>query len=523
MANSSSQKPLELSVANLGPIVKGEIDLRPMTVFVGPSNTGKSYLAILIYALHRFFNRGFRDGQYWRHRAMFRTPRRRRNDLRLESMSDREISDFVKCARNLAESVSHGGQSDKNGIQLPETVASLVRKEISEYLGELSEAIHRDILRSFGVADASGLIRHRSRGGLKVTTTQRVSGDIDSTDPISHTFTTKTANTKPQSSIPETFPLYIDEVDDEPSMFFDLAMEFRFELQERNDEDKRLAVANLIGGLSDLVVPNTVGPLNRTAYYLPADRTGIMHAHLVAVASGLERLTDTGLRQNAPLPELSGVLVDFLTQLMRLGRYPGATAPGRELATRLERKILGGDIQIEESVIGYPEFYYRPDGWKRPLPLMNTSSMVSELAPVVLYLRHIVHPGEVLIIEEPESHLHPAMQVEFIRHLAAAVRSGVRIMITTHSEWVLDELANLVRLFGLSDRSRKGIPSADFALNPSDVGVWLFEPDRRLRGSVVREIPFEEEIGGFRSGFDEVAMATYNDYAQISNRLGGSE
>ncbi len=46
----------KLSVTNFGPIASAEIDLRPLTVFVGPSNTGKSYLAILIYALHRFFN-----------------------------------------------------------------------------------------------------------------------------------------------------------------------------------------------------------------------------------------------------------------------------------------------------------------------------------------------------------------------------------------------------------------------------------------------------------------------------------
>ena len=42
-----------------------------------------------------------------------------------------------------------------------------------------------------------------------------------------------------------------------------------------------------------------------------------------------------------------------------------------------------------------------------------------------------------LIIEEPESHLHPKMQVEFIRQLAAVVHSGIRVMLTTHSEWVL--------------------------------------------------------------------------------------
>ena len=86
---------------------------------------------------------------------------------------------------------------------------------------------------------------------------------------------------------------------------------------------------------------------------------------------------------------------------------------------------------------------------------MNSSSMVSELAPVVLYLRHRVQSNDVLIVEEPESHLHPAMQVEFTRQLAALVRSGIRVIVTTHSEWILEELANLVRLSKLPESQAK--------------------------------------------------------------------
>ena len=96
--------------------------------------------------------------------------------------------------------------------------------------------------------------------------------------------------------------------------------------------------------------------------------------------------------------------------------------------------------------------------------------MVSELAPVVLYLRHVVRPEDVIIIEEPEAHLHPAMQVEFTRQLAAAVRAGVRVIATTHSERILEELANLVRISGLSEADRKDI-GGGIALEPHEVGT----------------------------------------------------
>jgi energy-coupling factor transporter ATP-binding protein EcfA2 len=144
--------------------------------------------------------------------------------------------------------------------------------------------------------------------------------------------------------------------------------------------------------------------------------------------------------------------------------------------------------------------------------------MVSELAPVVLYLRYVVERGDVLIIEEPESHLHPEMQVEFTRFLASVVRSGVRIIMTTHSEWVLEELANLVQASQLSESERISINGSDIALNESDVGAWLFQPKKRPKGSVVEEIPLNRESGTFAAGYDKVAVDGYNRWAEMTSR-----
>jgi len=46
---------LELDVKDFGPIAKAKMELRPLTVFVGPRNLCESYVAILVYALPRFF------------------------------------------------------------------------------------------------------------------------------------------------------------------------------------------------------------------------------------------------------------------------------------------------------------------------------------------------------------------------------------------------------------------------------------------------------------------------------------
>ena len=49
------QPNVRLEVQDFGPLVQASVELRPLTVFVGPSNTGKTYLALLIYALHYIF------------------------------------------------------------------------------------------------------------------------------------------------------------------------------------------------------------------------------------------------------------------------------------------------------------------------------------------------------------------------------------------------------------------------------------------------------------------------------------
>ena len=66
MSDYITEGSLELEVADFGPIIEANIELRPLTVFVGPSNTGKSWLSILIYSLHRYFSNGDGASQHRR-------------------------------------------------------------------------------------------------------------------------------------------------------------------------------------------------------------------------------------------------------------------------------------------------------------------------------------------------------------------------------------------------------------------------------------------------------------------------
>lgn len=121
----------------------------------------------------------------------------------------------------------------------------------------------------------------------------------------------------------------------------------------------------------------------------------------------------------------------------RIGRYI-------ELAEILEKQILTGSIYFStpepdprREVLFQPE-----EGVNLEIPI--ASSMVKELSPLVLYLRYLARPGELVIIDEPEMNLHPAAQMKIIEFLAMLVNAGLHVLITTHSTYVIDHLMNLM-------------------------------------------------------------------------------
>lgn len=503
-----SEGSLELEVKNFGPIAEARIDLRPLTVFVGPSNTGKSYLAILIYAMHRFFS----DDTLIRRRFSYYDLIR---DGEEPPKGAREH--LVKWVKRTFEDKDKPPNWQR--LLLPETITGLIRPLLNES-GARGDDLALGINRCFGTDEAKGLIRKASQGGARVFVRKHSSED---SEPFEHKLNIGAKKTSLTATIPETTPIWID-ASDSIIQFEDFLRRERTFWEDGPDELSERMAWRLIGGLADDALPCLVAPLHLPAFYLPADRTGVMHAHMALTSALIHSAPMAGLRPAAHTPMLSGVLADFLEQLINLATPRSrrlAKHRRSELGDRIEKAILGGTVQAKKSETDYPYFSYRPEGWESDLPLMNASSMVSELAPVVLYLRYIVRPDNVLIIEEPESHLHPAMQVEFTRQLAAIVRAGVRVIITTHSEWVLEELANIVQRSKLPETRKKAVESGAISLRPHEVGAWLFEPKNRPRGSVVKEIPLGDS-GFFPSGFDEVAVALHNNWAEISGRIGES-
>ncbi len=518
MIDRANTSHLELDVTNFGPIIQAQIDLRPLTVFVGPSNTGKSYLAILIYALHRAFGGAYAPRSYFHRYAISQLVEQHNALTEMASALSDAVGPLVKSWHEVG--AAQALPCDQ--IVLPPILADFYRQV---YDNE-AIALSRQINRCFGIDDANALIRKGQRES-RILIRRRLVGR---TDPIEQALSLARDGVDFRSTVPSDSPIpFSIPVGDSTTggVLFGRAIRARTLMWNEptgvltSDGKATLELIDLVSSLSAVILSSLIQPLHFPAYYLPADRTGVMHAHSVVVGALIASAPAAGLRHTMSTPVLSGVLADFIEQLVAINRIHRPRPKLRKnLSNNIENAILDGSIRVDQSpLINYPLFAYRPRGWKRDVPLANASSMVSELAPVVLYLRHLIGPDDVLVIEEPESHLHPEMQVEFTRQIADIVKAGVRVIVTTHSEWVLDELANIVRRSQVPEAERGDGERRKRTLRSDQVGAWIFKPKRRPRGSVVEEIPLSN-VGQYPAGYDDVAHALHNDWAEIEDRVG---
>jgi energy-coupling factor transporter ATP-binding protein EcfA2 len=92
-----------------------------------------------------------------------------------------------------------------------------------------------------------------------------------------------------------------------------------------------------------------------------------------------------------------------------------------------------------------------PLGTTKSVDLTSVGVGVSQVLPV-LVLCLITEPNQVVMIEQPELHLHPAMQLKLADFLLECARTGRQVVVETHSEHIVNRL----RLRSMEDPEENG-------------------------------------------------------------------
>ena len=275
-----------IRASNFGPIRDAEVELRPLTVFVGPSNTGKSYLAGLLYALHR----AMQPTQF---------------GLGSRIVVPRRLWPSPVISKELEQTIVTWLANTETSQPEPGMLEPLIHDVLNQSLG-LGRALTAEVARCFGVEDPRTLVRHGSdaqAASLELLVPQAARK-------VAHLRAELRADAAPPAV-------------DGAAMRLGLPSHLRKRLHEEahlihgdRSEARDLAVDRLISSLTETAFRNAFRPVViNGAYYLPADRTGVMHSHHVVVSTLLQRASLAGIRRFDDVPMLSGVMADFLGRL----------------------------------------------------------------------------------------------------------------------------------------------------------------------------------------------------------------
>lgn len=422
---------MKVEISNLGPVKKAEIDLKPLTVFIGQNGEGKSWTAYAIAALLG----GYSFPEYLRAYLKGKTQQK-------YPPVDDAIEQFLE-----------EGNAKIDVVKFASDCAENYFNDVARFAPQL--------MGSFMKSDRLTFPDLQMRFNLGESKTELIAK-------IKAALVDRKISFNPQT---KTALLNAVKESREAILYFYSSGEFRDKLPERSVKE---------------FVCKEVFQIIHTAffassYFLSPERTTII---TLPFGGSIEKEFNGGEITEPfiePVKQLLGSMSaayqksfyerkEQIKENPQIGEY-------LKLADFLESDILLGKLDFETSI--KKELLFQPTEGNVKLGMPVVSSMVKELAPLVLYLRYLAKPNDLLIIDEPEMNLHPAVQVEIVEFLGMLVNANLKVLITTHSPYIVDQLVNLMKAEKHEERDKMKdsfyLESSEAFLSQKRVSVYLFD------------------------------------------------
>ena len=181
---------------------------------------------------------------------------------------------------------------------------------------------------------------------------------------------------------------------------------------------------------------------------------------------------------------------------------------------------MDGEIYAGSGDDMVPTLGYEQGGHR--IAIRRASSMVADLAPLAMWIDRIVEPGDLLIIDEPESHLHPEAIRLVARVLVRLVGEGVSVVCATHSPVLIHELSNCLLLDQRWDVAAQD-PESGYEVSDrlglDDIAVHRFhrpEPDGAVE---VAQVDIEPDWGIPEDEYVDVASEQSDATSRLIDSL----
>lgn len=215
--------------------------------------------------------------------------------------------------------------------------------------------------------------------------------------------------------------------------------------------------------------------------------------------------------QNYPLPVCKDIaMMSDLASLISRKSYFAESHP--DVISAFD-DIAGGAY----SVLDKDVIQFTPRGSTVALSTVESSSSARSLMEIGFYLRHLAKSGECLMIDEPEQNLHPEMQRKMARLIVRIVNCGIKVFVTTHSDYIIREFNTLLMFKSLKavNASRATVLLSELGysdaelLDIGDVRAYC------LRNHTIEPMPTSQEMGIQVDTFDDTIRAINNVQSRI--------
>lgn len=233
-----------------------------------------------------------------------------------------------------------------------------------------------------------------------------------------------------------------------------------------------------------------------------------------APSSDIEPLQDIS---NYPLPVHDNI--DFFRRIPRLAEFYGNDS-AEDYAGPLE-EMLRGRYKVVDNAVRFTSGSGNGSGFDIPLHLASSSTW--ELSGLHFFLKYLfdMDNSRLIIIDEPESHLDTTNQIRLARLLAELVNAGNRVLITTHSDYIVKEVNNLIMLSssfaGKSETVERLGYRESHIVSPGQVRAYTAE-DGTLLPNKVDEFGIQMKV--FDETIDDINRTARELFTRIKREKG---
>ncbi len=420
-----------MHVEKFGKIKSADIEVAPMTLFVGDNNSGKSYIMTLIYGL---INVDFYYDQY---------------------QFPKQLKCYEICEKFVDKIYDNGNLTNGTFEYLEMTYEEV--KAFEEVLNELL-LLNRDkfIEELFNRRIDIGSLKLEFQKDNRYTLMYDISLASDQSERLS-----LLGLSEGKRSV----------------------MEYGCGVEKRGD---RCEYTLLISYIIQYMIRGDFAD----SIYFPTARTGYVLTYKSLIGSAVKDKFNIGMSRKNLLTRPNS---DFLAKLSALTRSGLTDDVWLEISgmgdavSIIENNIIQGKVSVSDMPA--QDILYQPQGTKTQLPMFVTSGVVTEMTLLLLFFRN--ETVQTVLIEEPEISLHPQLQCEMARVLVRLVNSDIPVFVTTHSDIILQHINNMIKLAAASSRKAIGekleYEECDW-IDRGKVNVYQFDVDDSYT-TTVKKLP----------------------------------